>query len=93
MAVLILLGVISLYQIKSEIIPSFSLDMVSVTVAWKGASPEEVEEGVCIKVEEAIAGITGIKKISSTANENNCSLIAELESWVDDGVNEGGRRM
>jgi multidrug efflux pump subunit AcrB len=84
MAVLILLGVISLYQIKSEIIPSFSLDMVSVTVAWKGASPEEVEEGVCIKVEEAIAGITGIKKISSTANENNCSLIAELESWVDD---------
>ena len=57
MAVLILLGVISFFQIKSEVIPSFSRVRVRVSVAWKGASPEEVEEGVCIKIERAITGI------------------------------------
>jgi len=67
MAVLILLGVISLFQIKSELIPSFSLDRVQVRIAWGGASPEEVEEGACIKIEEAITGIEGIQKISSVA--------------------------
>ena len=84
MAVLILLGVISFFQIKSEVIPSFSLDQVRVSVAWKGASPEEVEEGACIKIEEAITGIEGIKKITSTAIENSCTLVADLESSVGD---------
>lgn len=84
MAVLILLGVISLFQIKSELIPSFSLDRVQVRVAWEGASPEEVEEGACIKIEEAITGIEGILKVTSTAIEHSCAVVAELESWVDD---------
>ena len=82
MAVLILLGVISLYQIKSELVPRFSLDRVQVRVVWEGASPEEVEEGACIKVEEAITGIEGVKTITSTAIEHSCQVIAELESWV-----------
>ena len=82
MMVLILLGVISLFQIKSELIPQFSLDRVLVRVVWEGASPEEVEEGACIKVEEAITGIEGIETITSTAIEHNCQVIAELESWV-----------
>lgn len=84
MAVLTLIGVLSFFQIKSEVLPSFSLDKVRVSVAWKGASPEEVEEGACIKVEEAIAGIEGIKKVTSTAIENSCTLVAELVSSVGD---------
>ncbi|MEE9255758.1 MAG: efflux RND transporter permease subunit, partial [bacterium] len=74
-------------QIKSELIPRFSLDRVLVRVVWEGAGPEEVEEGACIKVEEAITGIEGIKTITSTAIEHSCSVVAELESWVDDPRN------
>ncbi|MFC1492210.1 efflux RND transporter permease subunit, partial [Nitrospinota bacterium] len=84
MAVLILFGAIAMFQIKSELIPSFSLDRIQISVAWEGASPEEVEEGACIKVEEAITGIEGIKTITSTAIEHSCSVIAEIESWVED---------
>ncbi len=84
MCILILFGVFSLFQIKSEIFPTFSLDRVQIQVVWEGASPEEVEEGACIKVEEAITGTEGVKRITSTAREHSCSVVAELESWVED---------
>ncbi|MBI1724093.1 MAG: efflux RND transporter permease subunit [Candidatus Tectomicrobia bacterium] len=80
----ILVGVISLFQIRSELIPQFSLDRLQVQVVWEGASPEEAEEGVCIKIEEALTGIEGVKTVISTALEHNCRVIAELQSWVKD---------
>ncbi len=45
--------------------PEITLDVVTVTVPYLGATPEDVEDGVILRVEEAIAGIEGIKKIRS----------------------------
>ncbi|MFQ5895998.1 MAG: efflux RND transporter permease subunit, partial [Nitrospinota bacterium] len=84
MALLIVSGVVALIRIRSELIPQFSLDRIQVQVVWEGASPEEVEEGVCIKIEEALTGIEGIKKITSTAFEHRCQVVVQLESWVED---------
>ena len=48
--------------------PEFRLDMALVTVAYPGADPEEVEEAICRKMEDALAGVEGIKEIRTTAD-------------------------
>lgn len=76
-------GILSIFKIKVEIFPDTTLDMVTISVPYLGASPAEVEEGVCIRVEEAIAGVDGIKKINSTATEGIGTIIAEVEEFAD----------
>ncbi len=83
MAFLMLSGVIAAMTIKQEVFPQIDLDMVSVQVPYLGASPAEVEEAVCVRVEEAIQGIDGIKRITSTAVENSGSVMAEIELEAD----------
>ena len=50
------------------------MPIITIAVPYLGAAPEEVEQGVCIRVEEELEGIEGIKKINSTANEGLCSV-------------------
>ncbi|MEJ2477165.1 MAG: efflux RND transporter permease subunit, partial [Desulfobacterales bacterium] len=52
-------------------------------VNYPGSSPEEVEEGICIKIEEQIEGIEGIDRMISTAREGNGEVVVELESGTD----------
>ena len=66
-------------------VPGILLDRIQVSVVYKGASAEEIEESICVKIEEEIAGIEGIKKITSTAIDNQGMVIAELEDWADPG--------
>lgn len=78
MFVLIVGGLMSLYTVHQEEFPSMDIRMVTVSVPYLGAAPEEVEQGVCIRIEEALKGTDGIEKIQSTASEGNCSVIAML---------------
>jgi multidrug efflux pump subunit AcrB len=71
-------------QIKQEVFPEFDLDMVSTVVAYPGSSPEEVEQGIILAIEEAIRGLDGIKEITATAAESMGMVRAELEEGVDD---------
>jgi multidrug efflux pump subunit AcrB len=80
---IIVMGLVSVSSVKQEVFPEASLDMVSVSVVYRGAAPEEVEEGVCVRVEEAIQDIEGIKRISSTAQENNGSVMVEIKTGYD----------
>ncbi len=69
MAVMVFGGIFSLMNIKRELFPEFSLDIITVTVPYLGASPEEVEEAVVVRIEEAVQGLDGIKEITSSAFE------------------------
>lgn len=80
---IIVLGFISAFTIKKEVFPEAALDMVSVSVIYRGAAPEEVEEGVCVKVEEAVQDVDGVKRITSTAQENVGSVTIEVKSGYD----------
>ncbi len=84
MVIFLIIGIFAIFQIRSELIPQFALDRVRISVAWEGASPEEVEEGVCIKMEETLTGLEGIEKMTSVAYEGRCDLVVELYSWVED---------
>jgi len=77
-------GLLSLARAVFEVFPEIDTDRVSVQVPYLGASPAEVEEGVCVRVEEAIDAIEGIKRIRSQAMEGVGVVTAELEEDADD---------
>ncbi|PLY00867.1 MAG: AcrB/AcrD/AcrF family protein [Desulfuromonas sp.] len=83
MLVLIIGGIIMAPDIKQEIFPEVSLDTISVAVAYPGAGPEEVEEGIILKIEESLTAVDGIKQIKATANEGSGSVTAEVRSGED----------
>ena len=70
-------------QIKQEIFPEFELDIVQVRVPYPGSSPEEVEQGIVLSVEEAIRGLEGIKEITAVASEGSGRVTAELLEGSD----------
>lgn len=83
MVLLLLGGLFMGGRIKQEVFPEFSLDMVTVTVPYPGASPEEVEQGILLAVEESIRGIEGIKELTAWASEGVGRVAAELEADSD----------
>ena len=76
-------GLVSLLGIKRELFPEFDLDTVRVEVPYRGASPEEVEESICVRIEEKIQDLEGIKKITSTAREGVGVVTVEVDYGYD----------
>ncbi len=83
MIALLVGGIFVSGQIKKEVFPEFELDLVTVSVAYPGASPEEVEQGIILVVEEAVRGLEGIKELTSTAAESRGSVNIELLADID----------
>ncbi|MDE2755907.1 MAG: efflux RND transporter permease subunit, partial [Acidobacteriota bacterium] len=83
MITVVMAGAITLPGLKKEVFPEFAVGVISVSVSYRGAAPEEVEEAVCIRVEEALQGLEGIERILSTANEGMGSVRIEIESGYD----------
>jgi len=83
MMALVIGGIIMGPSIKQEVFPEVSLDRVSVVVAYPGAGPEEVEEGIVLKIEESLTAVDGIKQVRSTANEGSGIVIAEIYANED----------
>jgi multidrug efflux pump subunit AcrB len=78
MLVFLLGGLAMIPRIRQEVFPEFDLDSVTVSVAYPGASPEDVEQGILLVVEEAIRGVDGVKRVQSTGNEGIGSVRAEV---------------
>ena len=78
MIILLFAGTWTAFSIQKEVFPQFELDFVRVSVVYPGASPEEVEQGILLPVEEAIRGIQGIKEITSRAREGSGRISIEL---------------
>ena len=83
MVALLLGGFFVSGQIKKEVFPEFETDRVTVSVAYPGASPEEVEQGIVLVVEEAVRGLEGIKELTSRASESGGSVSIELLTDID----------
>ena len=83
---IIVAGLISVFTIRKQTTPDFELNWIQVQVPYLGAAPQEVEEGVVIKVEEAIQDIQGIVEINSSANEGVGRVTIEVSR--DSDINE-----
>ena len=78
MGVFLLGGILFALDTKREVFPEIEMDMVTVVVAYPGASPQEVEEGVVLAIEDEISSLDGIKKINSVSVEGLGTVMAEL---------------
>ncbi|WP_289019838.1 efflux RND transporter permease subunit [Desulfobacter postgatei] len=77
MAIFLVGGLFMAFNIKQEVFPEFSMDSVSISVSYPGASPEEVESGIILAVEEAVRDLEGIDEITSQASEGRASITIE----------------
>lgn len=83
MLVLLIGGLVMGQNISKDVFPDFELDRVSISLIYPGASPEEVERGTILAVEEAIQDIEGIKEITSTAREGSGTVTVEIIEGED----------
>jgi multidrug efflux pump subunit AcrB len=83
MFMIILGGIFGIVSVQKQVFPQFTINVISIQVPYLGAAPQEVEEGVILKVEEAIKDLEGIKKITSTAREGVGSVSVEAEDGYD----------
>jgi multidrug efflux pump subunit AcrB len=72
-------------RVRREVFPEISPNIVTVQVPYPGAAPAEVEQGVCLRVEEAVEGVTGVDKITSSANEGVGLIVIETLQNADVG--------
>ena len=78
MGFMFLTGILSFYSIPVEVFPEITLETLSVRIEYLGASPDEIEESILLRIEEQIEGIDGISTIRSTAIENLGIVTIEL---------------
>ena len=83
LGLIVLAGLVALPFMPQKSFPDLDFNLITVSVLYLGAAPEEVEEGVCIRIEEALEGIAGVERIRSTATEGVCSVTVELYESAD----------
>ena len=83
MILILLCGFVGARIMVREIFPRFSFDLVAVAVPYPGADPDEVEEGICLKLEGALEGIDGVRRVTTTANEGTGSALVECDDNAD----------
>ncbi|MDR1958290.1 MAG: efflux RND transporter permease subunit [Planctomycetaceae bacterium] len=82
MVAVIAAGAFCMLQLRRETFPEFDIEQIMVSVPYPGATPEEVENGICQKIEESLRSINGVRTITSTADEGTGSVRLELRSDV-----------
>ena len=85
LGLIVLSGLVAVVSMPQKSFPDIDIPVISITVPYLGAAPEEVEQGVCIRIEEELEGVEGVKQIRSNANEGSCSMSVELFEDADSG--------
>ncbi|WP_440874179.1 efflux RND transporter permease subunit [Thalassotalea sp. PLHSN55] len=80
---ILFLGILSFNQLRKEAFPAMATDSISISMVYDSGDAKLSEEGIAIKIEEALATVQGIKRITSTSNANGSNLIVEAKSSYD----------
>ncbi len=83
MLAVIIAGFSTWFQLRKEVFPETAFDAVVVNVPYPNATPDEVTSGVIIPIEEAVADVEGIKRITSNANRNVGSVTIEVKTGYE----------
>jgi multidrug efflux pump subunit AcrB len=76
-------GFVSYLNLNQEEFPDIDFGVVQVSVAYLGATPDEAESAICLRIEEALEGAEDIDRLTSTAREGGCDATIELTSGAD----------
>ncbi len=85
MLIIMVVGLGSAFTIQRAMLPTFDIEMIFITAPYPGAAPEEVEQGVVLKIEEAINDLDGIKRVESDAYESYARIMIEPNEGIDLG--------
>ena len=80
---LFIMGIFSLFSIKSTFFPEVETTIITVQAVYPGASPEEIEEGIVSKIEENLKGTTGVERTTSVSSENLGVVTVEVFQGFD----------
>lgn len=81
---ILILGTWCAASMQREFWPYSNLDVIQVSVEYRGASPDEVEEGICQRIEESVRSVQGVRRITSVAREGLGVVSVELEAEVNE---------
>lgn len=77
MAAIVLFGIMGLLNTKSAFFPLAETNFITVAITYPGASPEEIEEGIVLKIEDNLRGLVGIDRVTSVSRENGATVTVE----------------
>jgi multidrug efflux pump subunit AcrB len=83
MVVILVGGLITIGVVNKKVFPEVDSSVIRISVPYLGAAPEEVEEAVCVRIEEAIQGLEGIEEITSSAAEGTGTVTVEVDQDYD----------
>lgn len=85
MIALIIAGIVAYLRMERELEPYVEFPGAAITVVWRGASPQDVEEQLTVRMEEAVSTVEGIKELSSSSNEGIARLVVIGNEDLDEG--------
>ncbi len=79
----VIFGIFGFLSLKSSFFPLVDSEIININIAYPAAAPEEIEEGIIIKIEDNLKGLLGIERVTSTARESGGSITVEIERGED----------
>ena len=79
----IIFGFFGAVNLKSSFFPLTDSKNISINIIYPGASPQEVEEGIILKIEDNLKGLNGVERVTSTSRENSGNINVEIEKGKD----------
>ncbi len=76
-------GIVGALSLKSSFFPLTDSKNISINITYPGASPQEIEEGIVLKIEDNLKGLEGVDRVTSTSRENSGSINVEIEKGRD----------
>ena len=83
MAIMMVAGIAGLWRMNTQFFPDFGIDVVTVEVAWTGASADDVDLAVVQAIESEVRFLDEVKRVRSTAREGSASIVVEFETGAD----------
>ncbi|WP_158974431.1 efflux RND transporter permease subunit [Cellulophaga sp. L1A9] len=72
-------GIVGVMSLKSSYFPLVDSKIISIAIAYPGASPQEIEEGIVLKIEDNLKGLEGVDRVTSKSSENSGSISVEIQ--------------
>ncbi|MFT5884101.1 MAG: multidrug efflux pump subunit AcrB [Arcticibacterium sp.] len=82
-AAFVIFGIIGFRSLKSSFFPLVDSKIITISAIYPGASPQEIEEGVVLKIEDNLKGLVGIDRVTSVSRESSGAVVVEIERGRD----------
>ncbi|NNJ80640.1 MAG: efflux RND transporter permease subunit [Flavobacteriaceae bacterium] len=79
----LIFGLIGAFSLKSSFFPLVDSKNININIVYPGASPQEIEEGIVLKIEDNLKGLRGVERVTSVSRENSGNINVEIEKGED----------